>query len=168
MLYEQTTRTQLPVDGRSNLSGGAASFTYTPGRGLHELITDQHFGDGTYDGARWELRSSWTENFNVVSLASYVETPRLDNPAAVARFVAHKDREHARLAGHRVSHAERVIDGRKGYVWDHGSDSGYWFFGAWFPRPGYSVRVECIAKKEKDRFKRLCAEAMRSLRFHGS
>lgn len=166
MLYDQKTAKQLPVDGGSNLTGGAASFTYTRGRGLHELVTDQHFGAGPYDGARWELRSSWTENLNVVSLASYIETPRLDSPAAVARFVARKDREHRGLAGHRLSHTVRVVDGRKGYVWNHGSDRGYWFFAAWFPRPGYTVRVECVAKKEKERFKRLCAEAMGSLRFH--
>jgi len=30
----------------------------------------------------------------------------------------------------------------------------------------YSVRVECIAKRQTGLFKRLCAEAMGSLRFH--
>jgi hypothetical protein len=28
------------------------------------------------------------------------------------------------------------------------------------------VRVECIARKQEDRFRRLCEEAMRSLDFH--
>jgi hypothetical protein len=167
MAYDEATLKQLPVDGRSNLSGGAASFRYTAGPGLHELVTDQHFDGGQHDGARWELRSSWTENLNVVSLASYIEKPRLDNPAAVARFVARKDREHARLAGFRVSHAVRVVDGRKGYVWNHGSDRGYWYYAAWFPRPVHTVRVECIAKRQAARFKRLCAEAVGSLRFRG-
>ena len=165
MAYDEATAKQLPVDGRSNLSGGTASFRYTARPALHELVTDQHFAGGTYDGARWELRSSWTENLNVVSLASYVETPRLDNPAAVARFVARKDRQHARLAGFRVSHTVRVVDGRKGYVWDHGSRAGIWYFAAWFPQPVHSIRVECIAQREKARFKRLCREAMGSLQF---
>jgi hypothetical protein len=60
-----------------------------------------------------------------------------------------------------------LVNGRKGYVWDHGSDRGYWYYAAWFPQPVHTVRVECIAKKQVHRFKRLCTEAMRSLRFPG-
>ena len=85
--------------------------------------------------------------------------------AAVAAFVAAKDREQSRIAGFRVSHRERVVDGRTGYVWEYRSHRGYWQFAAWFPQPVHSVRVECIAKTEVARFERLCAEAMGSLRF---
>jgi len=100
-----------------------------------------------------------------LTLGHYIVTPRLDNPAALADFLADKDRAHSNLAGFRVSHKERVVDGRNGYVWDHGSPSGYWYFAAWFPEPVHSVRVECIAKRETNRFKRLCGEAMRTLEF---
>jgi hypothetical protein len=81
----------------------------------------------------------------------------------VAGFVARKDAAHARLAGRPVGHTTRVVDGHRGYVWEHGSPSGYWYFSAWFPAPVHSVRVECIARHEAARFKRLCGEAMRSL-----
>lgn len=165
MAIEEATARQLPVDGSSNLTGGAASLSYTPGPGLHELITDQHFSADPADGARWELRSSWKKNLNVVSLASYDEKPRLDDPATVADFIARKDTEHAGLAGFHVTHTRRVVHGRTGYVWNHGSRRGYWYYAAWFPRPGRTVRVECIAKRETDRFKRLCAQAMATLRF---
>ncbi|MEA2350074.1 MAG: hypothetical protein QOG86_1015 [Thermoleophilaceae bacterium] len=161
-IFEATAK-QVPVDGRSNLTGNAASLTYTPGPDLHEFITDAH-ADAP-DGARWELRSSFTKGYNVVSLASYVEEPRLDNAAAVAAFVARKDAEHSRLAGFTVTHTERVVDGRKGYVWSHRSRHGYWYYAAWFPQPVNSLRVECIARDQLGRFKRLCAEAMRSLKF---
>ena len=157
---------RLPVDGRSNLTGNAASLTYTPGPDLQEFIKDEHWDAGPNDGARWELRSSFTKGYNVVSLAHYIFEPRLDDPAAVADFVADKDREHSRIAGSRVTHTERVVDGRKGYVWNHGNSRGYWHYAAWFPQPVHSVRVECIAKQRDDRFKRLCAEAIRSLKFH--
>ena len=157
---------QTPVDGKSNLTGGAASSTYTRGPDLRELITDQRLGAGPTDGARWELRSSFKKGRNVVSLASYVFEPRLDDPKAIADFVADKDREHERLAGGvDVNHTQRVVDGRKGYVWDHENPLGYWFYAAWFPQAGETVRVECIARKQKKRFKRLCAEAVDSLRF---
>jgi hypothetical protein len=55
LAVEQATANQLPVDGRSNLNGGAASLTYTPGPGLHELVTDEQPLSGPYDGAGWEL-----------------------------------------------------------------------------------------------------------------
>jgi hypothetical protein len=161
-VFEATAR-QLPVEGRSDLTGGTASLTYTPSRDLREFVTDQHLGGGPFDGARWELRSSWRTGFNVVSLASFVEP--VDDPAAVAKFVAGKDDQHAGLAGYTVTHTTRVVDGHRAYVWNHDSNSGNWYYAAWFPQPGYSVRVECIAKEQKDRFKRLCAQAMRSLRF---
>ena len=157
---------QVPVDGRSDLTGNAASLTYTPGPDLHEFITDEDWGEGPNDGARWELRSSFTKGYNVLSLSHYIFVPRLDEPAAVAKFIADKDREHARLAGYAVSHTERVVDGRKAYVWNHGSRRGYWFFTAWFPQPVHSVRVECMAKRQTPRFRRLCSEAMGSLEFH--
>lgn len=162
---QQLTSDNLPVDGRSNLTGGAATLTYTPGDGLRELRTDQDWDEGPDDGARWELRSSFTKGFNVVSLSHYVFMPRLDDPAAVAEFVAGKDREHAQLAGTRVKHTQRIVDGREGYVWEYEGRRGYWEFAAWFPQPVHTVRVECIARKEAERFKRLCAEAMSSLRF---
>ena len=166
LAVEQGTATKLPVDGRSNLNGGAASLTYTPGPGLHELVTDEQPLSGPYDGARWELRSSFTKGYNVITLGHYIVTPPLDSPAAVAVFLAEKDSAHSRLAGRPVTHSERVVDGRRGYVWDHGSPRGIWYFAAWFPEPVHSVRVECIAKRETGRFKRLCGEAMRSLKFH--
>lgn len=166
MAIEQATARQVPVDGRSNLTGDVASVAYTPGPDLHELITDQRFGADAGDGARWELRSSWTKGLNVVSLATYVEEPRLDNPAAIADFVARKDRQHAGLAGFRVTHTERTVDGHKAYVWDHGSRTGYWYYAAWLPRPVHSVRVECIAKRQAARFRQLCTQAIGSLRIH--
>jgi hypothetical protein len=166
LAVEQATAKQLPVDGRSNLAGNAASFTYTPGPGLKELIKDEHFDAGPNDGARWELRSSFTEGYNVLSLAHYVFVPRLDNAAAVAGFVADKDRYHSSVAGFPVTHTERVVDGRKGYVWNHHSRDGFWQYTAWFPQPVHSVRVECVTRTEARRFRRFCSEAIRSLEFH--
>jgi hypothetical protein len=166
LALEEATRKQLPVDGRSNLTGNAASFSYVPRPGLKELITDEDWGVGPNDGARWELRSPFTEGYNVVSLAHYIFEPRLDDPATVADFVADKDSEHSRIAGSAVTHRERVVDGRKGYVWKHRARDGSWQYAAWFPRPVHSVRVECIAKRQLDRFQRLCAEAIRTLEFH--
>ena len=165
LAVEQATAKHLPVDGRSNLNGGAASLTYTPGPGLVELVTDEAPLAGPYDGARWELRSPYTSGYNTLTLGHYVVRPRLDDPAAVAAFVADKDRAHSRLAGARVSHATRTVDGRTGYVWTHGSPTGYWYYAAWFPHPEHSVRVECIARRQAPRFKRLCAEAIGSLEF---
>jgi hypothetical protein len=167
MAFDEVTKKQLPVDGRSNLTGNAASFRYTPGPDLHEFVTDEDWGEGPNDGARWELRSSFTDGYNVISLSHYVFAgPRLDDPAAVADFVAGKDDEHERLAGHPVAHTERVVDGRRGYIWRHIGRRGYWHNVAWFPQPVHTVRVECIARDEVDRFKRLCSEAMSSLEFH--
>jgi hypothetical protein len=166
LAVDEATAKQVPVDGRSNLTGNAASLTYTPGPGLHEFITDEDWGAGPNDGARWELRSSFTKNQNVVSLSHYIFEPRLDNPAEVAKFVAGKDDEHARMAGHRVGHTKRVVDGRTGYVWTHGNRFGYWHYAVWFPHPVHTIRVECIAKQDVKRFKRLCEEALGSLEFH--
>jgi hypothetical protein len=166
LAVDEATAKQVPVDGRSNLTGNAASLTYTPASDLREFITDEHWDGGPNDGARWELRSSFTDGYNVVSLAHYIFEPRLDDEAAVAEFVADKDREHSRTAGFRVSHKERVVDGRTGYVWTHEGRGGYWLYSAWFPQPVHSVRVECVAKRQTGRFKRLCAEAIRSLQFH--
>jgi hypothetical protein len=166
LAVEEATAKQLPVDGRSNVTGGAASLTYTPGPGLHELVTDEAPLSGPYDGARWELRSSFTKGYNVITLGHYIVTPPLDGPEAVAAFLAEKDGAHSRLAGRPVTHTERVVDGRRGYVWDHGSPRGFWYYAAWFPEPVHSVRFECIARRQTGRFKRLCAEAIGSLRFH--
>lgn len=80
--------------------------------------------------------------------------------------MAKKDREHARIARSDVSHTERVVDGRRGYVWEHRGPGDAWHFAAWFPQPIHSVRVECIARTQEERFKRLCREAMESLDFH--
>ncbi|HET8953998.1 MAG TPA: hypothetical protein VFN44_25975 [Solirubrobacteraceae bacterium] len=162
---QQLTGDTLPTDGRSDLTGGAASLRYTPGPGLRELRTDEHWGEAPDDGARWELRTSFTRGYNVISLSHFVFVPRLDDPAAVGAFVAGKDREQSRLAGVPVRHGERVVDGRTGYVWQYRSHRGYRQYAAWFPQPVHSVRVECIAKKDAARFERLCAEAMASLRF---
>jgi hypothetical protein len=152
--------------GGRTFTGNAASFSYTTGPDLREFVTDEDWDAGPNDGARWELRSSFTKRYNVVSLAHYIFEPHIDDPTAVADFVADKDREHERLAGFDVTHTERVVDGRKGYVWNHGSHSGYWYYAAWFPQPVHTVRVECIARKQRERFERLCSEAMRSLDFH--
>ncbi len=127
---------------------------------------DEDWGAGPNDGARWELRSSFTKGYNVVSLAHYIFEPRLDNAAAVAEFVAGKDGEHSKSAGRPMTHTERVVDGRKGYVWTHIGRADYWLYSAWFPHPVHTVRVECVARKQTDRFKRLCAEAVGSLKFH--
>jgi hypothetical protein len=139
LALDEATLTKVPVDGRSNLIGGAASLTYTRGPDLHEFITDNLSEGQETDGARWELRSSFTKGYNVVSLASYIPEPSLADPAAVTDFVARKDREHAGLAGHSVTHTERVVDGRRGYVWEHGSRRGYWYYAAWFPTPVHTV-----------------------------
>ncbi|HEX8052246.1 MAG TPA: hypothetical protein VF517_04580 [Thermoleophilaceae bacterium] len=165
LAIDEATLEQVPVDGRSNLTGDVASVTYTTGPDLHEFITDQPTGGGVTGAARWELRSSFTKGRNVVSLARYTYEPALDDPAAVADFVAEKDREHSRLAGSDVTHSERVVDGRRGYVWNHRSPYGYWYYAAWFPQRVHTVRVECIAKQQEARFKRLCAEAVGSLEF---
>lgn len=167
LAIEEATSTRLAVDGRSDLTGGAAALAYTPGPGLRELVTDEEWGAGPNDGARWELRSSFMRGHNVVSLAHYVFEPRLDNPKAVADFVAAKDAEHAALAGHRVKHTERTVDGRTGYVWTHGNHRGYWHYAVWFPHPVHTIRVECIAKRQEKQFKRLCFDALASLRFAG-
>jgi len=159
---------RLPADGRSNLSGGAASLRYTNQAGLDEVVTDEHLGAGPSDGARWELRSSPADPYHAVTLSHYVfDDPRLDDEAAVAGFVAGKDADHSELAGSRVTHTERVVDGRRGYVWDHDLPGGGWNFTAWFPHPVDSVRLECYTRdrRQTDRFKRLCAEAVRSLSF---
>ncbi len=120
---------------------------------------------GPNDGARWELRTPFTEGYNALTLAHYIFEPRLDDAAAIADFVARKDRDHSRLAGRRVTHTVRVVDGRKGYVWDHRIRGGFWYFTAWFPQPVHSVRLECTSRSQVGRFKRLCAEAIRSLKF---
>ena len=164
LAVDELTMKRLQVDGRSDLPGEAAGFSYTPGPGLRELITDTQTADDP-GGARWELRSKFTKGFNAISLAQYRYDDPLDDAAAVAEFVERKDREHEWLAGYRVTHTERVIAGRKAYVWNHGSERGYWYYAAWFPGPAGAVRVECIARKQEDRFRRLCAEAMRSLKF---
>lgn len=166
LTVDEASAKPVPLDGRSNLTGNAASLTYTPAPGLHEFITDEHWDAGPNDGARWELRSSASKGFNVVSLAHYIFDPPLDDEAVVREFVADKDREHTRGAGFRVNHTERVVDGRRGYVWNYGKSGRYWYYGAWFPQPVHSIRVECVARRQPDRFKRLCAEAVRSLKFH--
>jgi hypothetical protein len=162
----EATAKQLPVDGRSNLTGNAASLTYTPGPDLREFVTDEDWGAGPNDGARWELRSSFTDGYNVVSLAHYIFEPRLDDAAAVRAFVAEKDDEHSEIAGFRVRHRERVVDGRRGYVWRHIGSRGYWHYVVWFPQPVHTLRLECVAGGEVRRFKRLCSEAIGSLEFH--
>jgi hypothetical protein len=45
------------------------------------------------------------------------------------------------------------VDGRKGYVWNHGGRDGYWYYSAWFPQPVHSVRVQCIATRQTSRVK---------------
>lgn len=167
LAVDEATVKQLPVDGKSNLTGNAASLTYTPSPGLHEFVTDEDWGAGPNDGARWELRSSFTRGENTISLAHYIfDDPRLDNPAAVAEFLADKDDEHSRMARFPVKHTKRVVDGRTGYAWTHGNRLGYWHYAVWFPGPVHSIRVECIAKKDVRRFRRLCEEALGSLEFH--
>jgi hypothetical protein len=167
MVVDEAFANQQPVDGRSNLTGNDASLTYTPGPDLKEFIVDEDWDAGPNDGARWELRTSFTKGYNVVSLSHYIfDDPHLDNPRAVREFVAGKDREHSRIADKKVSHTTRVVDGRKGYVWTHGNSRGYWHYAVWFPQPVHTIRVECIAKKQESRFRRLCSEAVESLKFH--
>jgi hypothetical protein len=166
LAVDGVTSKQLRVDGRSNLTGNAASLTYTRAPDLQEFITDEHWDGGPNDGAGWELRSSSSKEYNVVSLAHYIFEPRLDDQAAIAGFLADKDREHTEGAGFRVTHTDRVVDGRKGYVWTYGEPGRYWYYAAWFPQPVHSVRLECVARGQIDRFKRLCNEAIGSLKFH--
>jgi hypothetical protein len=130
---DEVTEKRLPVDGRSNLTGNAASFTYTPAPDLREFVTDEDWGAGPNDGARWELRSSLTGRDDVISLSHYIFEPRLDDTAAVSDFVSEKDEEHSEIAGSEASHTELVVDGRTGYVWRHGNPRGYWHHTAWFP-----------------------------------
>ena len=92
-------------------------------------------------------------------------SPRLDDRAAIAELLADKDREHTEGAGFRVTHSDRVVDGRKGYVWTYGERGRYWYYAPWFPQPVHSVRLECVARGQIDRFKRLCTEAVASLKF---
>jgi hypothetical protein len=162
---DEVTAKRVRVDGRSNLTGNAASLTYTPEPDLKEFVIDEHWDGVPNDGARWELRSSLTKEYNVVSLAHYIFEPRLDDQVAIADFLADKDREHTEGAGFRVTHTSRVINGRKGYVWTYGEPGVYWYYGAWFPQPVHSVRLECVGRSEMRRFKRLCAEAAASLSF---
>jgi hypothetical protein len=157
---------RLAADGRSNLTGRAASLGYTRAPDLREFVVDEDWGAGPNDGARWELRTESAGHDDVISLSHYIFEPPLDDPVAVATFVGDKDAEHSRIAGSEVSHGRRVVDGRTGYVWRHGNPRGYWHQTTWFPHPIHSVRVECVAKVQVDRFKRLCGEAMRSLEFH--
>jgi hypothetical protein len=133
---------------------------------LKELVTDEHWDGGPNDGARWELRSSFTKGYNVVSLAHYIFEPHLDNHAAIADFVAKKDHEHTEGAGFPVHHTERVIAGRRAYVWTYAEPPRYWYYGAWFPQPVHGVRLECVARNPISRFKGLCREAVGSLAFH--
>ena len=157
---------ELPADGRSNLNGGAASLTYSAEPGLREFITDQDFDAGPDDGARWELRAGRSPGRDALTLSHYIfDDPPLDSPAAVRAFVADKDAEHADLAGAPVAHTTREIGGRTAYVWEHFTRNGYWYFTAWFPQPVHTVRLECIARSEQPRFERLCAQAVRTLRF---
>lgn len=157
---------ELPADGRSNLHGGAASLAYTPEPGLREFITDQDFDAGPDDGARWELRAGRAPRRDALTLSHYIfDDPPLDSPAGVRAFVADKDAEHADLAGAPVTHTTREIGGRTAYVWEHRTRNGYWYFTAWFPAPVHTVRLECIARREQPRFQRLCAQAVRTLRF---
>jgi hypothetical protein len=165
LAVDGVTSKQLRADGRSNLTGNAASLTYTRAPDLQEFITDEHWDGGPNDGARWELRSSSSKEYNVVSLAHYIFEPRLDDQAAIAEFLADKDREHTEGAGFRVTHSDRVVDGRKGYVWTYRERGHYWYYAAWFPQPVHSVRLECVARGQIDRFKRLCAQAVASLKF---
>jgi hypothetical protein len=157
---------ELPADGRSDLHGGAASLTYTPAAGLRELITDEHFDAGPHDGARWELRTQRSAGSDALTLSHYIfDDPPLDSPAAVRAFVAGKDAEHAELAGRPVGHTTRVVAGRTGYVWEHRTRNDLRYFTAWFPQPVHTVRLECIARGGQPRLQRLCAEALRTLRF---
>jgi hypothetical protein len=163
---DQPTEKRLPADGRSNLTGRDASLTYTRAPDLREFVTDEDWGAGPNDGARWELRTASAGHDDVISLSHYIFEPRLDDSAALADFLADKDEEHSRIAGSEVSHDRRVVDGRTGYVWRHGNPRGYWHRVAWFPHPVHTIRLECVAKVDVDRFERLCDEATRSLEFH--
>lgn len=165
---EELTLEGRPVDGRSNLTGGAASIRYKPDGDLREFITDSHADPDSYAGSRWELRSKWTQGYNLVSLATYRPNPPVETPEGLAYFLARKDREHSLLAGWSVTHAELTVDGRKGYYWHHDSDRGYRYYAAWFPQAGSTVRLECIYKNERKKFERLCGEALRSLKFRSA
>ena len=80
----------------------------------------------------------------------------------MAAFVADKDRAHSRLAGVACQHTRaRTVDGRTGYVWTHGSRTGYWYYAAWFPHPEHSACGSSASPAaQAPRFKRLCAEAI--------
>ena len=165
LAVEEVTAKRVPVDGRSNLTGKAASLTYTPGPDLRELVTDEHSLAGPNDGARWELRSSFSKGYNVVSLAPLHlraaarrrrgagGVPGRQGPRALPARRIPRDPHGARrrrAQGIRLGPRQR---------------RGYWYSTAWFPQPVHSVRLECIARGQTSRFKRLCAEAIASLRF---
>lgn len=164
-MYDQYTKTSLPVDGKSNLTGGGASISYPAAGNLVELQTDEDWGEGPNDGARWELRSTWHEGFNVVSLANYVFVPALDDEASIDVWLAGKNADHENLAGKAVTYERIKVDGRTGYVWDHPGKNGYWHYAAWFPQPGGTIRLECISKQRHEQFRRICGTAVKSLRF---
>ena len=54
-----------------------------------------------------------------------------------------------------MTHTERVVDGRTGYVWEHRLRNGAWYSTTWFPQPVHTVRLECVGRRQTDRFKRL-------------
>lgn len=165
VMVDQYTKHRLPTDGRSDLTGQGAAIAYPAADDLIELETDEHWGEGPHDGARWELRTTFTKGYNVISLANYVFVPTLDDKQAIERFVKSKDSRHRELAGKEVTHETVTVDGRTGHAWNHDGKDGYWYYAAWFPQPTGTVRLECIAKNQRARFEEMCAEALKSLRF---
>lgn len=151
---------ELAADGRSNLTGGAASIRYSPAPGIRELAADERWSSDPGDGARWELH----QGSDVVSLSSYVFEPELDGEAAIGEFVAGKLAEHAKYAGGVVRPETLRAGGRTGYVWEYTDRGGVWHHVAWFPARVHSVRLECLARRPDPP---LCTQAARSLRFPG-
>jgi hypothetical protein len=117
------------------------------------------------DGARWELRSSFTKGYNVLTLRHYIVEPRLDDEAAVTDFIAGKDRDHSGLAGFRVTHTERASTDARAMS---GTTAAATATGT--TRRGSRSRSTACASNASQQDRRagskcLCAEAIGSLEF---
>ena len=101
-----------------------------------------------------------------MSLAHYIFEPRLDNPAAVAEFVADKDHEHSRSG--RISRRPQDACCRRapGLRVEPQRPGRLLALRGVVSAAGPQRAGRMRGKQQADRFKRLCDEAIRSLEFH--
>ena len=166
LAVDEATAKRLPVDGRSNLTGGPPRSPTRPARTCTSWSRTSLPLAGPNDGARWELRSSFTKGYNVG-----------DARALHRRAAARRRRRLSRLPGREGS---RPLPARRFPRDPHGARrrrAQGLRLGPRQPRaatgtsrPGSRsrctrVRVECVARRQTARFKRLCAEAIDSLEF---